>query len=268
MLEFVLNFLFPPVCGVCGKLNRNWICVDCENRLNKFEQSKILCFSKKKIKYKKVRIKFINNKILIINNFLINRIIASKTFVLSHKSFSKEKHYRRNLLSNIFYYDKLLYIYRYEKIVRKLILQYKFFDKPYLSNMFSKIILKNKKICRILKLYDIIIPVPMNKNKKIRRGYNQTELIAKELSKKLEIKIEIDLLRKVKQTKTQSKLKEKERKNNVKDAFCVYKKNCFKGKKIILLDDIYTTGSTVNEISKILKNNGAIEILVLVIAKD
>ena len=108
----------------------------------------------------------------------------------------------------------------------------------------------------------------MEKIKKQKRGYNQAELIAKSIAKKYEILHQEDVIVKIKNTKTQSTLKKGERKDNIKDAYIINEKNKIKGKKIILFDDIYTTGSTVNEISKKLKESGANEILVIVIAKD
>lgn len=75
-------------------------------------------------------------------------------------------------------------------------------------------------------------------------------------------------LRKIKNNKTQSKLNQNERKENVKNVFEIENIKFIRNKNIIILDDIYTTGATVNEISKVLKNAGAKDILVLIIAKD
>src|SRR5574344_2076428 len=78
-------------------------------------------------------------------------------------------------------YDDIYFIYRYENIIRDLIIKYKFKDASYLYMTFSNSILKNKKICNFIKSYDIIIPVPLHKNRKIERGYNQAELIIKDV---------------------------------------------------------------------------------------
>ena len=75
-------------------------------------------------------------------------------------------------------------------------------------------------------------------------------------------------MEKIKNTKPQSTLSQKQRKDNVKNVYKLVNKEKISNKKIIIFDDIYTTGSTVNEISKILKQNGAKEIIVLTIAKD
>lgn len=164
--------------------------------------------------------------------------------------------------------DFLIYFFKYEKIIRELILEYKFFNKPELSKLFSKIILKNEKICGKLKFYDIIISVPMQRIKKSARGYNQTELFSKQIADKLGILYIDNNLIKIKNNKTQSSLKLENRLDNVKDAFKVKNKSLLKDKKIILVDDIYTTGATLSECARILKEAGAKTVLGLVIAKD
>ena len=166
------------------------------------------------------------------------------------------------------YFDFLFSALKYENTVREKIIQYKFHENSYLYKTFAKIIIKNKKIYRFLKFYDIIIPVPMHKTKKAVRGYNQCELVASEIAKQLELMYENGVLIKVKNTKIQSTLTKLQRIENVKGAFCIKDVTKVKGKKIILVDDIYTTGSTVNECSKVLKKAGASEICVVTIAKD
>lgn len=175
------------------------------------------------------------------------------------------KDYRQDKVK---YFDYLYCALKYENIVRKKIISYKFGEKSYLYKTFAKIILKNKKLYRFFNLYDIIIPVPMHKSKKSVRGYNQTELIAKEITKLANIKCNIKCLVKIKNTHVQSTLNKTERIKNVKDVFYINNAEEIKGKKVVLLDDIYTTGSTINECSKMLKQAGAKEIFVLTIAKD
>lgn len=166
-------------------------------------------------------------------------------------------------------FNEHLYIFKYEGKIRNLIIDYKFNDKAYLNDFFVKIILKNKKICRKIKKYDIIIPVPIHKKRKSERGYNQSELIARKIAENFEnIKLVNDSLIKEKNTVAQSSLTKEQRKQNVKQVYKILNKEKIKEKRIILFDDIYTTGATVNECSKLLKENGAKEILVFTIAKD
>ena len=165
-------------------------------------------------------------------------------------------------------YEKLMYIFKYESLVRKLMLGYKFSNKAYLCNFFANIITSNKECLNCIQKYDMIIPVPMHKNKMKKRGYNQTELLADAISKNSGIMARKDIMQKVVNTTTQSKLGGKARQSNIKSAFFI-KNDCeVEEKNIILLDDIYTTGATAQECSRILKNAGARKILVLVLAKD
>ena len=129
--------------------------------------------------------------------------------------------------------------------------------------------LKNKKICDFLKNYDIIIPVPIHTKRRMERGYNQSALIAKEISKEIQ-KIDYleDVLIKKINNKPQSTKNKSERKNNVIGAYYMKNKEKINNKKILLLDDIYTTGNTVNECCKILQSANPKCIDVITIAKD
>ncbi len=118
--------------------------------------------------------------------------------------------------------------------------------------------------------YDIIIIVPISRERTKERGYNQSELMVKELSNIINAKIVKNILYKTKNTVPQSSLNKKQREENAKG---IYKaRNCgeIKNKKILLVDDIYTTGSTVNECAKALIQKGIKreQIGVLTIAKD
>lgn len=209
----ILDLIYPPVCGICGKINKNNLCKKCEDKIKKYEINKI---------------EEVKNK-------------------------------------NFEYQIKVL---KYEDIVRTKIIDYKFNEDSYLYKTFSKIIIKNEKIYRFLKKYDIIICVPMHIKRKIQRGYNQTELIASEIARNTELEFQNKNLIKIKDTTKQSTLSKKYRIENVKDAFKIKKADKLKNKKIILFDDIYTTGSTVNECSKVLKKAGAKQITVLTLAID
>ncbi len=167
------------------------------------------------------------------------------------------------------HFDYCINMLKYESIIREKIIDFKFNEKTYLYKTFAKIMLKDEKICRFLqKQYDIIIPVPMHKYKRRLRGYNQTELIAKELAQNLRIPIDTKSFAKIKCTETQSTLTKSKRNENVKGAYEVLEENNIIDKNIILFDDIYTTGSTLNECSKILKKAGARSIIALTLAKD
>lgn len=167
------------------------------------------------------------------------------------------------------YFSTHMYLFKYEGIIRDKIISYKFDDKPYLYKTFCEIFVKNKKVCEFLKNYDIIISVPMYKKKKNQRGYNQSELIAREIAQKVEnIQYRNDILVKIKNTAKQSSLNKEQRKENLKNAYAIKNKEYIHNKNILIFDDIYTTGSTANECAKTLSEAGAKEIGILTIAKD
>ena len=212
MLKLVLDFFFPPCCGVCGKSNDDWLCSECSNKLNVYKKSRIL------------------------------NIVGKE-------------------------YSSIIFLFYYVDI-RKLLLKYKFYEKGYLNNTFVTIILREKKICGLLKKYDLIIPVPMTKLGKAKRGYNQTELIAKKIAKNLNIGYGKNILLKTRNNKTQSTLNESDRFENVKNVFDIKNNDFIKNKNVILFDDIVTTGATIDACSKVLKKNGVNDILILSLAKD
>ena len=129
-------------------------------------------------------------------------------------------------------------------------------------------LLKQQKVFEIIKTYDIILPVPISKKRYKQRGYNQTELIAREIRKRTDIELVTNCLYKEKNNVPQSTLNKEDRIENVKNAYIIKNSKIIKDKRVIIFDDIYTTGSTVNECSKLLKQNNVKEILVMTIAKD
>lgn len=163
--------------------------------------------------------------------------------------------------------DKL-FIFKYEGTIRELIIKYKFREKSYLSKLFSEILLKNKKICKIIKSYDIIISVPLSRRRKLERGYNQSYLILKEMSKKMEFNLKNNILKKVKDIKPQSEKGYKQRKEDIKGAYIVENATQILGKRVLLFDDVYTTGSTTMECKKELLKAGAKEVIIFALAKD
>lgn len=119
---------------------------------------------------------------------------------------------------------------------------------------------------------DFIIPVPLHNAKMRERGFNQSDFISAGISAETNIKPENNLIVRVKNTNSQTKLKLDARLKNVRNAFEVSKnkENFLSSKNIMLVDDIVTTGSTVNEIISLLKkhNTGEITVCSLAIAED
>lgn len=130
----------------------------------------------------------------------------------------------------------------------------------------------------------VLIPVPLHKKKLKWRGFNQAEEIGKELAKNmrsiqgsaeqneagscfLSLKLLNNVLIKTKETLPQVELPDKEKEENIKGVFLVKNENKIKGRKILLVDDVYTTGSTVEECARILKEAGAKEVWGIVVAR-
>ena len=165
-------------------------------------------------------------------------------------------------------FEKLIYIFNYNGIIRKMILDYKFKDKSYLYRTFVNFLLKNEKIFEILKSYDKIMAVPISKKRMKDRGYNQSLLIAKQISKNTNLELVNNCLFKIKNIIEQSKLTKEDRIKNVQGVYEIKNKQILKDKRLLLVDDIYTTGSTVNECCKMLNIAKPSKIDVLTIAKD
>lgn len=166
------------------------------------------------------------------------------------------------------YFDEIMYIFKYEGQIRKLIIDYKFNEKSYIYLTFVNFLLKDTKIFENIKNYDTIIPVPISNKRLKTRGYNQSFLIAREIAKQLDLRLVNNCLVKTKNIIEQSKLNKEERMENIKGVYKLQNEKLIDSKKILLIDDIYTTGSTVNECSKILRKGNPNKIGILVLAKD
>jgi ComF family protein len=112
---------------------------------------------------------------------------------------------------------------------------------------------------------DILVPVPLGERRYRTRGYNQAQEIARTISRALAIPVRKDLVQRVRETSEQVGLKRKERRRNVRGAFVVSK--ALDAKRVAIVDDVVTTGSTVNEIARVLRRAGAEHVEVWAIAR-
>lgn len=201
-----------------------------------------------------------------------NKTICSKCNIQLKKQekigiLTKEK-LEENSLEMEKHFEELMYIFKYEGQIRELILDYKFNEKSYMYKTFVNFLLKNKKIFENIKKYDTIVPVPISPKRQKERGYNQSLLIAREIAHKTNLELMNNCLIKTKNIIEQSKLNKEERVQNIYGVYELKNKQLIENKKILLIDDIYTTGSTVNECSRILRKAKPAKIGVLVLAKD
>ncbi len=165
-------------------------------------------------------------------------------------------------------FRKHIYLFHYQGELRELFLSYKFQNQSHLYHAFAEILIKNEKIYGNLKNYDIILPVPISKQRKKERGYNQSALIARKIAKQAGIFYAPHVLQKIKHNAPQHTLGIKKRRENVQNAYIIKHPEIIQHKKVLLVDDIFTTGNTVKECSRVLQQAGVTEVSVLTIAKD
>lgn len=114
---------------------------------------------------------------------------------------------------------------------------------------------------------EVVVPVPLHPKKKRNRGFNQAEIIARELAKIKGVALVKDALAKVRVTPAQTSLLAEERRQNVKGAFGLKRREKIEGRSVLLVDDVYTTGSTIRECSAVLKAGGAKDVRALTLAQ-
>ena len=165
-------------------------------------------------------------------------------------------------------YDKLIAIFRYNYLLKKVIQSFKYHQQTHIAKKLTKLIIPKTK--DILNEAEIIAPIPLYIKRLQKRTFNQSNLIAREIMKEYDhLKLIPDLLIRIKNTRPQVELRQKQRVKNVKGAFIINPKyqTLIKGKTILLIDDITTTGATINGCAAVLKKVGSSKVLGLTIAK-
>jgi ComF family protein len=114
---------------------------------------------------------------------------------------------------------------------------------------------------------EMIVPVSLHWWRRLRRGYNQSEALARGLARRLRLPVDTSCLRRVRRTLPQSSLSPEGRKANVRGAFRAADLSRLQGRTVLLLDDILTTGATLNEAAKALREGGAARVAVAVLAR-
>jgi len=231
MKNFLLDIFFPKFCFGCGK-EGTFLCPDCQSCFEILEDNFCLCDNPKRLPE-------------------IGKCDSCRTKKL----------------------DGLFFAVSYQnKLVRKMIQEFKY--EPFIKDLaepLTNLIMNHISLLKEgnrFKEGDILIPIPLVRKKLKNRGYNQAEEIAKELSKKLKIPVITDCLIKVKENLPQMELSKEERQENVKGVFKVKNKEKTQGKKILLVDDVYTTGATMEECAKTLKQVGVKEVWGVVVARE
>jgi ComF family protein len=165
------------------------------------------------------------------------------------------------------HFDKAISVFNYDDFSKNMILKFKHGDATYMNEKFAHWIFRASE--NDIRNASIIVPVPMLLSKRLKRKYNQSELLAIELAKLSGIRYEPRILEKTKHTQQQEGLSRAHRLKNVKGSFGVNEdySGIVCNKIVVLVDDVITTGSTVNECAKVLKKSGADKVIVLTIAR-
>lgn len=145
------------------------------------------------------------------------------------------------------------------------IYQFKFHNKRYYANIFAEEIIKEYGEWIEKNKIEEIIPIPLHKSKRRKRGFNQAGLLAREISLMTGIPANEKAVFRLRKTKPQKILNPEERSRNLKGAFGV-KKTWNVKKTVLLIDDIYTTGSTINRVAAVLKKAGVQKVYFLTIS--
>lgn len=229
--NLILDIFFPKICFGCQR-EGEYLCQDCKAILDFTRDFYCLCQRPKKIP-KPGKCKNCQNKNLDGLYFPFN--------------------YQQSLIKN------LIFHFKYEPhLVKELAKPLANLWKDYFLLLDEKINFSNF----------LVLPLPLEKSRLKWRGFNQSEELARYFCQNFNLEMRNDVLIKVKKTKFQVNLDEKERRENIKGAFLVENKSTIEGRKILLIDDIYTTGSTLEEAAKILKESGAKEVWGLVLARE
>ena len=164
------------------------------------------------------------------------------------------------------FFDRAFSVAIYEGIWKELIHLFKYGKNDCLDKFLAEFLVELIRKNPSFKKPDLIIPVPLYWQDKWRRGYNQTYLLAYQVSKMTSIPILANTLVKHKKIPSQTALSGKERLKNVKGAFRVNNFKILGDKKVLLIDDVFTTGSTVNECAKVLKEGKVKKVDVITLA--
>ncbi len=169
--------------------------------------------------------------------------------------------------TNEFIFDKARSVFSYDDILQNLIHEFKYNEMTSIIKLLGKLSHEYLTKFQPFDHIDYIVPVPLHKVKKRSRGFNQSEYIAREISRGMNWKCLPNLIKRKKFTETQTKLNKQQRRKNVSMAFRINQKYDIKYKNILLVDDVFTTGSTVNSIASVLKEKQVNKVYVFTIAR-
>jgi ComF family protein len=164
-------------------------------------------------------------------------------------------------------FDAARAAFAYEGASRDLIHSFKYRNKTHLRRPLALLTIERLAEFIVQRQPDLIMPVPLHRKKLSSRGFNQAVLIGEIFSQRLRIPLDRRNLRRVRWTEPQVNLAADERRTNVKGAFAILESGLVKGRRVLLVDDVLTTGSTADECARVLKSAGAADVTVITVAR-
>ena len=171
--------------------------------------------------------------------------------------------------SQNFRFDSAFCVTYYEGVVKELIHQFKYGRQEFLAKPLTDLLVQYAKEINLhSNKIDMVVAVPLHGRKKAERGFNQAELLGRNLGRSLGIDICIGGLRRIRNTTSQTRQPYYRRAENVRGAFSVKNPSKFREKNVLLVDDVLTSGLTASECARVIKEAGAGKVYVLTIAKS
>lgn len=237
MIGKILNLLYPAHCQVCGKKSYIWdknICDDC---LGKIER-RIPPFCAKCGRQ-------------------LRKIPSSKTGTCGDCKITD------------YYFDRAFSVACYDKTLKTLVHNFKYKKMISLTKEFIELILDFMDSYGVGRDANLILSVPMHRSRLFVREINPSHILAKGIAKRLRLPYSGGLIRKIKNTVPQTRLTRYERMINIKGSFSICKNKIprINAKNILLVDDLFTTGSTLNECARVLKEAGSRTVEAITLAR-
>ena len=231
-IKFLIKFIFPSECYVCKKcIDTDGLCEDCISKLE----------------------------------FITKPYCPTCGYPFEFYMYDNDSNLCPSCIKKSFNFDMARSVAIYNEMAKNIILPFKHADRTEFANLIAKLMINNYD--SFIKSVDIILPIPIHLFRMIKRKYNQSSLIGNIIAKHYSKPIYYNVLNRIKNTASQGHLGIKERKQNLKNAFSIKHSDKIKDKIILLVDDVFTTGTTINECSKILKKYGAKKIFVITFAR-
>ena len=227
IIKKILELLYPTTCVFCRGICKTGICKSCSEKIDYIQEP-----------------------------------LCKKCGKLIH---SQEGEFCFDCQRRMLHYEQGRSLWLHKRPVSSSIYDFKYKNKRVYGEIYGREMAEQfNDLIRMWEI-DVLIPVPLHRKRQRKRGYNQAEIIARELGKRLGIPVDMSVIIRERETTPQKELGQKNRRKNLKKAFCLTGKRLI-GKNILLIDDIYTTGSTIDAMAEVLMKTGCEKIYFLTIS--